>query len=515
MSLARRRVVFAATLLVGATTRAVPSARADGSTVEVQVVATISGDSEGVEGNSLKAAPRSGRLAWRVTKSDGTRWAVDGKPGKAYADVGPLVFSEDGEHAAYFARAGDKHVLVWDGIETPVESLAPSEGSLRFVPGGAQVAFVAQLRDALEKSVVVVDGVAGPPLAGVREDTLVFSADGKRHAYLASDGEHDVVVVDGKPSVPYAPGSVVAPRLSADGTRVAWAQKPPEARVVVDGVPGPVFEEVTPPTFAPQGARWWYLGVRKGKPVIVVDGKEDPPVLDLPQPGPVWSPDGSRLGYVAIKEGGWRAVIDGQDGPTFKRMGHGSLRFSPDGKRHAYWAAKGPKPFWVVDGVSQAEVDQVGTGEAFAFSPDSKRFACRVQRRGKWVVLTGGEEGPEVDVFGVNVPVFTPDSAHVVYHARLAGSWHLFVDGKPGPGFDALLDGTLAFGQDGATVAVVGRRGQNHTIVIDGVEAKATYPAMLPGLTLVPDGPRSFRSWFAAETGLVHVRAELKPAAPR
>ena len=47
----------------------------------------------------------------------------------------------------------------------------------------------------------------------------------------------------------------VGPRVSPDGTSVLWALKTPEARVVVDGVPGPVFDQVIAPAFAPKGAR--------------------------------------------------------------------------------------------------------------------------------------------------------------------------------------------------------------------------------------------------------------------
>lgn len=500
-------------------------AYADGATVETTEVTKIDADPMKVDGRTLVVAPGGAHVAWQETGERGPEWVVDGKAGTGHASVGPFVFSADGRHWAHLARTADASVLVWDGKDVPLAALAPAEGTIRFVPGGGSVAFVARLAGeaAPGRTVVVLDGTPGPAFDDVRVETLVFSADGKRHAYVAVDGESEVVVVDGKPGAPQPRGALGAPRFSADGTRVAWELKKPEARIVVDGVPGPVFEAVTPPVFAPQGARMWHVGIRARRPLVVVDGKEDPPMIDLAAPGPVWSADGQHLGYAAMKADGKRIVIDGRDGQVFKRIEAGSLRFSPDGKRHAYWVGNGPKPLWVVDGAAQAEVDQVGKGESFAFSPDSKRFAYRAQRRGKWVVVTGEaaaaaapptplHEGPELDTLGAVTPVFTPDSAHVVYHAIVKGSWHLFVDHQPGPAFDGFVDGTLAFGLDGATVAIVAQRGTAGMVVIDGIAASETYPAMPPGVPLTADGPRAFRTWFVTEKGFRQVRAELKPA---
>jgi hypothetical protein len=530
----------------------VVGAFADGGAVETKVIAKLAADPMQVDGRTFQVSTGGAHAAWQVPGEGSVEWVVDGKAGTGHDAVGPLVFSGDGAHWAHFARVGAASVLVADGKDLPVPGLAPAEATLRFVPGGGRLAFLAkQVVDGTPgKSVVVIDGTPGPAFDDVKVETLAFSADGKRHAYVAVEGASEVVVLDGTPGTPHPRGAVGPPRFSADGTRVAWEVKKPEARVVVDGVPGPVFEAVTPPVFAPRGSRLWHMGLRARRPVVVVDGKEDPPLIDLAAPGPVWSPDGRHLGYAALKADGKRIVIDGKDGAVFKRIEAGSLRFSPDGRRHAYWAGNGPKPFWVVDGVAQAEVDQVGQGESFAFSPDSQRFAYRAQRKGKWVVVTGTtaggapgppaskpaaggapgppaskpaaggvpgtgpadprQEGPELDTLGANTPVFTPDSAHVVYHAIVAGAWHLFVDGKPGPAFEGFVDGTLAFGQDGGTVAIVARRAQAGMIVIDGVAAKETYPAMPPGVALTADGPRAFRTWFVDEQGFLLVRAELK-----
>jgi hypothetical protein len=335
---------------------------------------------------------------------------------------------------------------------------------------------------------------------------------------VARSEQGDAVIVDGKAvAPPNSPGTIRDLRFSADGTR--WAYVLADSQVVLDGADRPELRKIIAVTFAPQGARMFYVAVRPdGRPTLFVDGTEEPAFVDLAAPGPVWSANGQHLGYVAVKVANKKAVrrvvIDGVDGPVFQRIGAESLILSPDGKRHAYWAANGPKPFYVVDGVAQKEADQVGTHAAF--SPDSKRFAYYVQRGGKWFVVTDGVEGPPVDGVLVGFPVFTSDSTSVMYAAVLAGATHVFVDAKPGPAFDGLADGALALGQETSSVAVIARRGQAHRIVVDGIESTEEFQAVLPGSALTADGPRSFRAWVARGGELLHLRATLTPGgAPR
>jgi hypothetical protein len=495
--------------------------------VETTVLVRINqADHPFADGSTVTISPRNVHVAWRAQVEGTFRWTVDGKQGKAYVWVGPIVFSDDGEHFAYVAGSAERALVVVDGQERTVACAQVMQETLRFVPGGVRTALVGVLaadraHGGLQEAgtVLCIGDEVGPPFASIDAKSLTFSTDGKRSALVAhAADEQDVVVADAKAGKGYPGGSVGAPRFSADGTRYAYEVRKPDARMVVDGVEGPAFERVMPPNFAPRGARMFYVGVREAKPVVVVDGKEEPEVFDVRAPGPVWSADGGHLGYVAVKvadrKAMQRVVIDGVDGPAFQRIGAESLILSPDGKRHAYWAGNGPKPFYVVDGVAQKEADLVGRG--VAFSPDSKRVAYGVQRSGKWFVVTDGVEGPPVDGVLVGFPVFTSDSSSVVYAAVLAGATHIFVDGKPGPAFDGLAEGALALGQGTSSVAVIARRGQAYRIVVDGVESTEEFPLLLPGSTLVADGPRSFRAWAARGGELLHLRATLTPgAAPR
>ena len=178
-------------------------------------------DPDGVDGPSLKVAPRSAHVVWRRQKEGRWAWVLDGKPGTDFADVGPLVFSDDGVHWAHFARSDGKRVLVVDGDERVSPEPEPVESSLRFMPGGAVLAFLATRVGDVASSgmVVVVDGVAGPTFPDIATNSLAFSRGGKRVAYKASTGDGERVVVDGKSSAPYPSGSLGQPRFSADGSR--------------------------------------------------------------------------------------------------------------------------------------------------------------------------------------------------------------------------------------------------------------------------------------------------------
>jgi hypothetical protein len=83
---------------------------------------------------------------------------------------------------------------------------------------------------------VVVDGQEGAEYDAIREDTLIFSADGKRVAYRAWKSEKCMVVVDGEASAEYDAIAEGSPIFSADSRHVAYrAWKGARRLVVVDG----------------------------------------------------------------------------------------------------------------------------------------------------------------------------------------------------------------------------------------------------------------------------------------
>ena len=97
---------------------------------------------------------------------------------------------------------------------------------------------------------VVVDGQLGPEYDGV--GSPVFSADGKRVAYVVQKGAKRLAVVDGQPGPEYDDIKVSlfpvewSPIFSADGKRVAYAaKKGAKWLVVIDGQPGPEYDDIS------------------------------------------------------------------------------------------------------------------------------------------------------------------------------------------------------------------------------------------------------------------------------
>ncbi len=93
-----------------------------------------------------------------------------------------------------------------------------------------------------------MDGQAGAEYDGIAAGSMIFSADGKRMAYVAQKGAKQMVVVDGEAGPEYdeiGKGTLI---FSADGKRVAYgAQKGAKRFVVVDGQAGPGDDGISPP----------------------------------------------------------------------------------------------------------------------------------------------------------------------------------------------------------------------------------------------------------------------------
>jgi hypothetical protein len=133
-------------LVVLAATASLSPARGDegDARVETTVLVRINqADHEGVDGSTLRVSPRSLHVAWKAQDEHGAFWTVDGRRGKPYASVESLVFSEDGEHYAYFAERDGKTLLVVDDRERELTGLRPDHGTLRLLPG-ARAALVAE-----------------------------------------------------------------------------------------------------------------------------------------------------------------------------------------------------------------------------------------------------------------------------------------------------------------------------------------------------------------------------------
>ena len=142
----------------------------------------------------------------------------DGREGAAYEEIGELRFSPDGTRLAYRAKKGPGGrgggwVMVVDGREGQ-DHMMIAEESPTFSPDGRSIAYVVRhhAHRALGwrlfqglwptervPSVVVVDEQEGPRLDDVVAESLTFSPDGRRVAYVGTLHNKANVFVDGLP----------------------------------------------------------------------------------------------------------------------------------------------------------------------------------------------------------------------------------------------------------------------------------------------------------------------------
>lgn len=280
----------------------------------------------------------------------GMRVVVDGRTGPRFDGIGQLTISEDGARVAYAARRGDDaHVVVDGAIGPPWRAVS----ALALSPAGGRVAYGAfDGRDWR----VVVDGEPGAAVDAVY--AILFRADGRHAAWVAGVDDLDVVVLDGAPVAAEArirPEAVVFAPAGTRGQddRPGLAYVLPTSgrgeRVVIDGTPGPVYDQVDRPVWSADGRRLGHAARRGDVWLMVVDGRELPGGSRVT--GPVFSPDGRRVAYMARRGAGWLAVVDGHE-HRFDLVLEDTLAFSRDSRSWSVIAGDLARErlFFAVDG---------------------------------------------------------------------------------------------------------------------------------------------------------------------
>lgn len=452
---------------------------------------------------SFVFSPNARRTAYLAAGGQKVRVVVDGEAGKEYDEVvsGSLMFSPDSRHTGYIARDGQKFRRVLDGREGPAYDAIQA---YVFSPDSQHTAYLTM--DNRTGARVIVDAAEGREYEFVWKDTLTFSPDSKRVAYIGRRGEKGKkgapvpadgiprggwrLVVDGKEGKSYELAHHPL-TFSPDSRRIAYfVTTSAGASVVVDGKEGPVYESLMLPgvVFSPDSQHFAY-GARKGtSSVMVADGAEGKPYALAVLP--TYSPDSHRLAYMARQDDKNLIVLDGKEGPAFDGMtpvipdgpGEGNKRcvlFSPDSRHFVYGARRGMVATVVLDGAEgKGFSDGLGSG-SLSYSPDSTRIAYTAGRDGKvFVVVDGVESAPYDAVDGF--PVFSPDSKHAAWAAAL---------GKP-----------------------TGEEGRRLLLAVDGASqvVKDSF-GLVPGTPLRWDSPTTLHALAATAAGPSPVDLQLSP----
>lgn len=303
--------------------------------------------------------------------------------------VSRAYFSQDGQRTVYIGekrRDGRAMAFIVDGKAVPFES----SNFLYFVSPDARK-LVYEQRSPNGRQ-LVVDGTAGPVVADYNRESLKFTADSRRFAYVAHDAQyHQCVVVDGQAGPFYFSIEKGHPFFDTTGNHFAYAARssPSEWVVVLDGIAGPTLTSVDLPSLR-------------------------------------FSPNG-RLVYIAGFGTEQAVVIDTTPGPRFSQIEPDSVTFSPDGKHFAYVA------------ITKT------TGKAAISTPNSAPVGVRnreIEAHTKQVVFDG-LPGPSLEGVGSKNAIFSSDGQHWAYSGQKKGHESVWIDGVAGPEFFSIEVGPL------------------------------------------------------------------------
>jgi len=228
--------------------------------------------------------------------------------------------------------------------------------------------------------------------------------------------------------------------MSEDGDHLAVVTpKGSREIVLIDGVEGPVFDEI-PANFG------WGNYRASGGPIV-------------------FSPTGGRSAYVGRRAGAFIAVVDGKEAVTLS---------TPE----------------TVKGISYTDM----TGWSFLFNHDGSRLAYAAQSGpGTWTMVVDGVKSPGYRSFDLRQTAL--NGKRLVYVAQTTADmkWHLVVDGKAGPAYDSIT--SLKLTPDGAHYAFIANRRSTGPgaavarvalVVVDGVEGPSERE--ISDLEQAPDG---------------------------
>ena len=446
-----------------------------------------------------------GRHWWYVAKKGALQHVVfDGRVSRGWESVGYRSLDTDGNGMVYGARDGNEWFLV-----RGEDRIGPFEGPTEpQVTGDGRLMYIASRNG---KQRLVVGASKGPPFDYVMLPK--FSHDGKTLVYRASRGERQHLVVNGTVGAGYEDISKVT--FSPGGGRVAYiatisrAEVSPQTLsisgedrkcVVVDGKPGPIFGDIDPPIFSPDGKRVAYLtGHLRFSPRVVVDHKPSPEYRDVERVE--FSPDSKRFAYVAEREDKKLIVVVGKAvyGPYEDVDVVADRLFHPDG-RVVFSARRDGKAFVVIDGREGPAYRSI---YPVVFAPDGRIVYGAEIAEEKEVVVVDGVPGPIWN--HVTRPHFSRDGRYLAYLA-VAGGRLETVDTSPGP--------------SGARIVLMERKGGVCHMVVAG-EAGPAYERIVENRGQWWDdapalfGPDGVVTYFAIREGATYRVRHVPPEAPR
>lgn len=311
--------------------------------------------------------------------------------------------------------------------------------------------------------VKIEEKVVGAANAG---GVYAVSPRGAHIAYAATKGSRLVVTIDG------VEGPVFDELFTPTGQSF---YSPAQISTVTASSGGSAFSSITPVIYSADGAHYAYAGRQGNEYVVIHDGKEiargPRPMLTLNYGALTISPQGKYVFWDEMQmqpggRGSWRLVINGKPGPW---SGHQTITpvFSSDDSRYAYTAVSlddKDKHLLIVDGKAAGY-----TGHSPMFTADSKILLTIAPGN---VVLVDGKPAP-VSGISIEKVVTSPVGRRyaVIMRKRVVnyeGVGVLYLDGKEVPGTDGAR--SISFSPDGKRYALtcINPEARTSFMIIDG-----------------------------------------------
>jgi hypothetical protein len=362
-------------------------------------------------------------------------------------NIPQIVFSDDGSHCAYFAKAGDEYVVMLDNKELTRGPIVPTgvgaSVPLMFSAGGKHLFYTDTVNGRFR---IVVDGKPGPDNSYAT--ALATSPDGAHYAYTGfvgglGNGTPNWAVVDGRQvnyfgdSLQYTAKNILVSRMAVDNASV----------LLFNGKPSLKASRLEPMWISPDGNQ-----------IAVV----------------IW-PNQNTPSFLTVNG----KVVEGTQGLTIN-----SVFFSPDGKRYAaLCSTRTGSRFMIIDGKKgdeyQGIVQNLGYGTLMTH----------------WAFVAGGD-GSALAKAQPQVPGFTADSSKFVYVASQGSQLFMVTEDQESNGFQSSGGLQPVLGAAGNRVGAYGiaQDGTQH-VMIDGKDlGLAKFAAQgaprISALTFSPGGTR-------------------------
>lgn len=450
------------------------------------------------------ASPDSRHLVYQERKVKDDALMINGEMGDPFREIYGPVFSPDSKRIAWAATKGGPWKLIVNN-EVSLKVRTPVSRPM-FSPDSARLAIWSREGKSIS---LIIDKQMGPTFTRVVRDSLRFSRDSVRHAYVAGRDGRWHMVVDGEPGPGYdIIGSM--PEFSPDGARLAFAAGDETGWwVVVDGAAQQRYAQIgSQPSFSPDSNHlaYWAQRAADGTWVLVVDGEELAHTVCAAHGGETFSPDAQRIAAVMRQGDGWVVSIDGEAGERWDAIGQASFRFSPDSQRHAYGAMRDGRWTVVVDGEAH-ELSEAVSLAGMQFSPDSAHFVYAAKRGERWRVVFDGEDQRAFETIVAESIAFSADGGQLVYIAGDASRQFVVRDGEVIAEADEVR--SVAFSPSGEHLAWLARDGHRWRMYINGEAGGEAFEGVVNGAKVVFSDPRRCHTLVYRRPGPAFFRLEV------